>query len=185
MRWITPARAVNYRALEDIPRDDQSISADTTISELKKLAKERVYLASDSTEAPLIPDSKMELFLMLCALRNTDEQHTTLKDLGCLGTKDKPLDVFIIPITSKFADEDDPQGVWPFESSKRGVSTFLTCLKTFMAEDRLKSSTHRRLLKTIWGITHFPPALEALEVLNELNRLELVQSQSLRPAFAN
>ena len=172
VRWITAGRAVNYRKLEDIPEDTRPISPGTTIRELKSLAIQRVYTHETSVEIELTPGFKVELFLTACALRNTDEDNTTLGDFGCTGTRSNPLNIFIVPIADQFADTDAPQHLWPFKTSERGTTTFLTCLKTFMAKSRSKSSTHRRLLRTVFKITHFPPALEALHVLDELNRLE-------------
>ncbi|OXV08627.1 hypothetical protein Egran_03610 [Elaphomyces granulatus] len=172
VRWITAGRAVSYRRFEDIPEDTRPISPGTSIRELKSLAIQRVYTHEASVEIELTPGFKVELFLTACALRNTDEDNTTLGDFGCTGTRSNPLNIFIVPITDQFADADAPQHLWPFKTSERGTAAFLTCLKAFMAKSRSKSSTHRRLLRTVFEITHFPPALEALHVLNELNRLE-------------
>jgi ubiquitin-conjugating enzyme/von Willebrand factor type A domain-containing protein len=175
IRWITAGKAIDYRTLDDIPKDEVPLPAKTNITSLKSIAMDRVYLSSTATEAPLKSNCKVELFLQSCGLRTTDEENTTLRDLGCSGTQSSPLNMFVLPMIDKFTDAESPHDIWPFETSQRGLATFITCLKefTFMSsENTMSNGAHRRLLRTVFDITHFPPALEALQALREYNQLQ-------------
>jgi uncharacterized protein YegL len=159
------------------------VSKQTTIATLKALAMSRIYKSNGSTEAPLLQDIKVELFLLPCALRTTDAKDTTVEDLGHSGANNELLNIFIVPMRSAFADEDKPQDLWAFECSNRGIATFLTCLKVLIAECRRKDSANRRMLKSLFKITHFPPALEALHTLKEDNKLNPYQVAILATCF--
>jgi len=143
----------------------------------------KIYKSHTSTEAPLLPGFSVELFLMPCALRTADEKDTTLADLGCSGSLSNPLNIFVIPMRTAFADEDKPQDLWAFECSNRGIATFLTCLKVLLNQCRHTESANRRMLKTLFKVTHFPPAMEALHALKEDNRLIPCQVAILATCF--
>jgi hypothetical protein len=162
---------LNYPTISAIPPDPIPVPRTTTIHDLRSLAIERVY-CQDSNEAPLKSGFTVELFLTACALRTTDEQETSLADLNCTGSHSEPLTVFIVPQSESYADADQPHKLWGFECSDRGNATFQTCLKVLMSEIRRNNVAHRQLLRTLFKITHFPPALEALHVLKEENKFE-------------
>lgn len=121
---------------------------------------------------PLISTFQLRLSLTQCALSTTDEEGTTLEDLGCTGEATNPLNIFVVPISLMPADEGKPHTLWAFTCSERGIATFQTCVKVLMSEANVKASNLRSLLKILFGVTHFPPALEALQVLATENKLE-------------
>lgn len=147
------------------------------------MAIDRIYKSQASTEAPLLPGFTVELFLMPCALRTTDDKDTTLAELGCSGSSSNPLNIFVVPMKTAFSDEDKPQDLWAFECSDRGIATFLTCLKVLLNQCRHTESANRRMLKTLFKTTHFPPAMEALHALKEDNRLIPYQVAILATCF--
>ncbi|KAH0538551.1 hypothetical protein FGG08_004884 [Glutinoglossum americanum] len=168
VRWITPGQALDFPTLSAIPPDKNPINRRTSIHSLRDIAADRIYRAPASNEAPTISNFRVELSLTACALRTTDEE-TSLASLGCAGSLEQPLDIFVFPTSKASADEDRPQDLWGFESSERGIATFQTCLKVVMAE-ATKRPILSRLLKTLFKVTHFPPALEALQVLGAENK---------------
>jgi hypothetical protein len=177
VRWITPARALDFVSLSAIPVDQNPISKRTTIHELKGIAKQRVYLSQTLGEAPLLPNSKIELSLAICALRTKDENETLIGDLGYNGSLERPLNLFIFPIADAPVDFDKPHTLWPFESSDRGIATFQACLRVLLSDivnGELADGGHfcRSWLKTLFKITHFSPILEAFQILKDENRLE-------------
>ncbi|KAH0565588.1 hypothetical protein GP486_001021, partial [Trichoglossum hirsutum] len=174
IRWITPARALDFPVLSAIPTDRDPISRETSIYELKRIAANRVYSTGRFSEAALLPTFGVELFLTACPLHTTDEKETSLADLDCTGNLERPLDVFVIPVSGASADYDKSETLWGFESSHRGTAAFQTCLKVTMAEARNDDSDRhkRNLLKTLFKITHFPPALGSLYALVDENKLK-------------
>ncbi|OAL43299.1 hypothetical protein IQ07DRAFT_666287, partial [Pyrenochaeta sp. DS3sAY3a] len=171
IRWVTPARALDMPTLSAIPIDPTAIPKNTTISDLKGIAREHLYQPLTTNEAALKADFQIELFLLQCALRTTDASETSLADLECTGSLSEPLNIFVVPMSRAFANEDKPQDLWAFDSSERGIATFITCLRVLVDECKSTGSTHRRFLKTLFNLTHFPPALEALQSLKEENKL--------------
>jgi hypothetical protein len=167
---VTPGRALDFPTLSGIPADQKPLRSHISIKELKNIAIDRIYQAVDSNEAPLVPNFHVELFLTQCALHTTDEKETTLAHLGCNGSFEQPLNIFVIPTSGVSGQLDTPHDLWGFQCSDRGIATLQTCLKVLMAE-ATKASALRRLLKIVFNITHFPPALEALHVLGTENRL--------------
>jgi ubiquitin-conjugating enzyme/von Willebrand factor type A domain-containing protein len=168
---------MEFVSLSAITADRNPVSKRTTIHELKDIAKQRVYSSQDLGEAPLLPNSKIELSLAICALRTKDEKETLIGDLGYNGSLERPLNLFVFPIADTSADFDKPHTLWPFESSERGIATFQTCLRVFLSHiinGELADGGHfyRSLLKTLFRITHFPPVLEAFQILKDENRLE-------------
>ena len=128
IRWITPSRALDHTTLNHIGTD-RGVSGSTTIKELRAFALEDLYNLPDSTESPIKPDVKLELFLTSCGLRSIDDKETTLDQLGCVSSQSEPLDIFVVPFNNVDADNDRPQTLWGFESTNRGIATFQTCLK--------------------------------------------------------
>jgi len=92
-------------------------------------------------------------------------------DLGFTGSFEKPLNIFVVPRKDCEENDDTPHSIWGFENSDRGIATFKTCLDVLMREVHCKPSVFRRILKLLFHVTHFPPALEALHVLATYNRL--------------
>jgi hypothetical protein len=171
VRWITPGRALDYPNLSAIPPDGTPIQPNTTVAELKHIAESRVYKAANANETALVPPFRLGLYLTACPISTTEEHTTTLADIGCTGSLEQPLNIFIVPMSTNPVDEDRPQSLWPFGCSDRGIATFQTCLRAFMAEVHGSANVLRRSVAAIFQITHFPPALEALQVMAAENRL--------------
>ena len=171
IRWITPGRALDYPNLSAIPPDSTPIQPNTTIAELKQIAENRVYKAANANETTLVSPFQLGLYLAACPLSTTEEHATTLADIGCTGSLEQPLNIFIVPTSTNPVDEDRPQSLWAFGCSDRGIATFQTCLNALMAEAHGSANVLRRLIAATFRITHFPPALEALQVMTAENRL--------------
>jgi hypothetical protein len=170
VRWITAGRALDSRTLSDIPGDPTPIHKTTSIHALKQLAATRVFRSPGANETSTLADFEVELFLTPCALSTSDET-VTLEDLNRIGTTHLPLSIYIVPRNYIGVSESMPHTLWGFQCSGRGIATFNTCLKVLMSETHNKPTVFRRLLKVVFEVTHFPPALEALHVLATHNRL--------------
>lgn len=156
--------------LSDIQTDPSPIHKTTTIHALKQLAVNRVYRSPGANETSTVADFEVDFFLTPCALSTVDET-ITLESLDRTGSLALPLNVYIIPRNYIGAIESKPHTLWGFQCSNRGIATFNTCLKVLMSETHNKPTVFRRLLKVLFEVTHFPPALEALHVLATHNRL--------------
>ena len=167
---------MDFPTLSSIPPDLSPISRETAISELKRIAADRIYDGSSSTEAPLPSKYEVQLFLTECPLCMTNEKDIRIGDLLCdiEGSLQHPLDIYIVPASGRPSDADSPETLWAFESTKRGTAAFLTCLKLAINQARKVTSDapKRRLLKTYFRVTHFTPALTAIYTLLEENKLE-------------
>jgi hypothetical protein len=105
VRWITPGRALDFPTLSAIPIDHKPIEKTTTIYDLKGIAIERVYRCPTGNEASTIEDFTLEIFSLPCAVADAS---MTLECLGCAGTMESPLDVFVVPRSKGTIDEDKP-----------------------------------------------------------------------------
>lgn len=170
VRWITPSRALSYSTLEAIPVDPNPINPSVAIRELEGAASHRLYSTPGANETLTVPNSRLQLFLTQCPLSST-YLNMSFDDLGFTGTFEKPLNIFVVPRKDCEENDDTPHSIWGFESSDRGTATFSTCLNVLMREVSCKPSVFRRILKLLFQVTHFPPALEALNVLATRNRL--------------
>jgi hypothetical protein len=170
VRWITAGRALDSRILSEIPIDPIPIDKTTSIHALKQLVIDRIYRCSNANETSTVADFEVDLFFTPCALSTVDET-ITLEGLGRTGTAALPLNVYIVPRNYIGAVESKPYTLWGFQCSSRGIATFNTCLKVLMSEIHNRPTVFRRLLKVLFEVTHFPPALEALHVLATHNRL--------------
>lgn len=132
------------------------------------IAAERVYNSNGGSDT--LMDFKLDLFLSQIALSTTEDRTMTLEALGCNATLENPLEVFVVPRNLVEID-DKPHTLWKFPCSNRGIATFTTCLKVLMAEVHNKPTVFRKFLKVLYEITHFPPALLALNALATHNKL--------------
>jgi hypothetical protein len=176
IRWITAARALDFESIDLIPTDNTSVSKGTSIFSLKQLAKERIFNSLSSNEAHLLADIKVQLFFASCPIRTSDEKDIRLRDI-IADTKtsfESPLNIYVVPTSSGSSDVESPETLWAFESTKRGIATFQTCLKCAISQARSSPSDRPRrlMLKTFFRVLHFPPALTALHTLLEENKLE-------------
>jgi hypothetical protein len=117
-------------------------------------------------------------------MSTTDEKFTTLQDLGLTGSALNPLQIFVVPrhatpvgagpSASTQAEEKSEvksHDSWGFASTDRGKATFQTCLAVLMGDVRSWPKKLRSYLQALFRITHFPPAIEALQTLATENKL--------------
>jgi hypothetical protein len=90
---------------ETIPIDPEPIEKTITIDDLKVLGVERVYKCPTANETRTIDDFKLEAFILPCTLA---DGAMTVESLGCAGTLESPLDVFIVPRSNTAIDEGKP-----------------------------------------------------------------------------
>ncbi|KAF8533503.1 hypothetical protein BDD12DRAFT_898766, partial [Trichophaea hybrida] len=156
IRWVTPERALGSSRLSRIDVDTLPIRSDTSLSSFQKLAFDRLY-AGQSTN----PDTTVELFLAGNYLSCNDA--VSLSDLQLKGSRKHPLHVFVLLIRNRTCMK--VHDVWGFETSDRGVATFVTCLKVLLNEISSKRTALENMLEIIWSVTQFPPAVIAFREL--------------------
>jgi uncharacterized protein YegL len=162
VRWITAERALKESSrLRSIAADTTPVDPGMTMSDLKRVAFDRLY-STGVSNGEMPPNTTAELFLSYCYLSPKGSMSATLANLGLSGSRNDPLDVFVVPtrnLSSKLQD------TWAFTSSDRGIAAFLTCLKLY-----LKKTTATNIdntLEVLWERTHFPPAVIAFKQLYE------------------
>lgn len=156
--------------LSGISPDFSPIPSRTTISELKTLAFDRLYRGPFPGEEKPQPNAAAELFLTSCHLSTTDADSLSLADLQLTGTPEHPLDIFIVLLKTEPATHTSPFNAWAFPRTDRGTATFFTSLKVLLREIKTKGGL-QEILKVLWEVTHFPPALTAFHQLHDDTKL--------------
>jgi uncharacterized protein YegL len=171
VRWITLETALENSRLRKIPVDNTPIACNTTLSEFHRIAVER--LCGISPQGSCISPRKLNLFLRECRL-HAENHVATLKDLGMGGNKHEPLDIFVEftgPETqqslSQLSPSTDPKRLWSFDSTNRGMSTFITSLQMLLEEIERGHCTLDGVLEVFLELTHFPPLLLAFRSVHE------------------
>lgn len=136
--------------------DTVPIRSDTSLSSFKRFAFDRLY-AGQSTGT----DLTVELFLLSSYLSCNDA--VSLSDLKLKGSRKHPLHVFVVPIRNRTCAK--VHDAWGFETSDRGVATFVTSLKVLLNEIGRKRSGLEKVLEILWSVTQFPPAVIAFREL--------------------
>ena len=169
VRWITAGRALEHRSLKSLPAERISVPTSTTVAELKKIANERLYTENTPAEDRPPSNTTAELFLLNCYLSSLGPGSIKLGDLDLTGSKDNPLDIFVVPVQADNTGVGAarPDRSWGFTSTDRGKATFYTSLTMFLEEIRDGKVKLNKALSVIWEITHFPPASLALQQLFE------------------
>ncbi|PMD22611.1 hypothetical protein NA56DRAFT_644802 [Hyaloscypha hepaticicola] len=172
VRWITLEAALEHSRLRRIPVDNVPISCDTTFSEFHRIAVER--LCGSYSQGSCIMPRKLNLFLRECRL-HTENNLAILKDLGP-RSKHEPLDIFV-EFTgpnydsqhhlSQLSLSTDPKRLWSFDSTSRGMSTFITSLQILLKEIERGHCNLDEILEVLLELTHFPPLLLAFRTLHE------------------
>jgi hypothetical protein len=171
IRWITLEAALENSQLRNIPVDNASISCDTTLSEFHRIAVERQ--CGIIPRGSCILPRKLNLFLRECRL-HAENNLATLKDLGLRGGKDEPLDIFVEftgpepqQSLSQLSLSTSPKKLWSFDSTTRGMSTFITSLQMLLKEIERGHCTLDGILEVLLELTHFPPLLLAFRSIHE------------------
>lgn len=170
MRWVTPARAIGSTRLSEISPDFNSFPSKTTISELRAVAFDRLYRGLFPGEEKPLPNTTAELFLTTCHLSTSNANSLSLADLQLDGTLENPLDLFVVLRKKEAATTTTPHTLWAFARSDRGSATFFTSLKVLLREINTIGGL-QEMLKVLWDITHFPPALIAFQQLHDEGKL--------------
>ncbi|KAF8536862.1 hypothetical protein BDD12DRAFT_849140 [Trichophaea hybrida] len=156
VRWVTPQRALASSRLSRIDVDTLPIQSDTSLSSFKKFAFDRLY-DGQSTDT----DITVELFLSGNYLSCNDA--VSLSDLKLKGSRNHPLHVFVVLIRNRTCSK--VHDAWGFETSDRGVASFVTSLKIFLNEISNKRNSLDNVMEVLWSVTHFPPAVIAFREL--------------------
>jgi hypothetical protein len=165
IRWITMKRALAHSRLKKIGADRQCVASDTTISQLKFEAYERLFSAkshNETTEEPPEPNTTVELYVM--GYRLSASPFLTLADLQLEGSLGEPLDVFVV-LRNISESAEGPHKTCGFPTTERGIATFDTSLKMLLKAISNKQTELQNFLEVLWEVTHFPPAVIALREL--------------------
>lgn len=166
IRWITADRALEHSRLKSLPADRTAVSSDLTVAELRALAFDKLYTQNPYAEHIAPPDTIAELFFKSCHL-SSDPGSMTLRNLQLQGTKNHPLDIFAVLVSTREAAAGRPDRACGFTSTNRGIATFQTSLSMFLKELRDGKLNLDNIMAVFWEITHFPPAVLALRELHE------------------
>ena len=174
VRWITPKDAIEKSRLKYIPIDPNPVKSSLSLSELRRVASDRLYSVNLIAEQGLLSSAEAQLYLRNYFLSTRSRDTVTLADLGLKGSREEPLDVFV----SWAADVNDATGspnkvysAWGFESTERGIATFNTSLSILFKEIETNSISLGNVLEVLWEVTHFPPSLIVFRELYDNRRL--------------
>lgn len=158
---------MNRTSLWDIPVDSNAFPASTRVSEFTHQAMIRLYPES-MPQGPILQQMiDLEFYLTHCQLETHIQGDATLYDLELKGTKQSPLNIFVIRTGLKYLTTSKAYDRFGFTSSLRGVSTFVTCLQILLSQIERKICTLVNVLEVLWEVTHFPPALIAFRQMND------------------
>src|SRR5271155_5395487 len=124
IRWITMKRALAHSQLKKIDVDPQYVASDTTISQLKFEAYQRLFSTksqTETTEELPEPNTTVELYIMGCCL--SASPFLTLADLQLKGSLKGPLDVFVV-LRSNTEGVEGSHKTCSFPTTERGIATF-------------------------------------------------------------
>ena len=173
IRWITAGRALEHTRLKSLPADRTAVQSSTTVAELKEIAFKRLYTGNIPDEDKPVPNAVAELFLAHCHLSSLGRGAATLGDLGLQGSKNYPLDIFVVSVRKNYAEATRPDHAWAFKTTDRGMATFQTCCDIFRSEVMKGRIKLEKALQVLWDMTHFPPALLALRQLHQAGSKKL------------
>jgi hypothetical protein len=171
VRWVTLEAALENSRLRKIPVDKNPISCHTTLQEFYRIAKER--LSGGARSGSCSNPHKLDLYLRECRL-HAENNWATLSDLGIQGSKNQALNVFVdfngghdsISL-SQLSSNPDPQSLLGFDSTKRGISTFVVSMQMLLKEIDDGHCTLDGILEVLLELTHFPPLLLAFKDVHE------------------
>lgn len=140
------------------------------MSELRTTAFDRLYRGLFPGEENPLPNTRVELFLTVCHLSTSDADSVSLADLQLKGSLEHPLEIFIVLRKTEASSLTTPYTAWAFTRTDRGTATFFTSLKVLLREINAKGGL-QEILKVLWEVTHFPPALTAFQQLYDTQTL--------------
>lgn len=167
LRWITSSQALEHSQLNSFPSMRTPVRPQLTIAELKSLALSKLYNGRGSKGNQVPPNVAAEIFLNNCHLASPYSSSITLRDLKLEGTRDCPLDVYVVLTSTREVEASRPDQACGFPCTNRGIATFQTCLDVFLKEIMSGNIKLENILEVVWEITHFPPAVIALRQLHE------------------
>lgn len=149
--------------------DPSPVSSKTTVSQLRATAFDRLYQGLFPGEEKPLPNTTPELFLTSCHLSTSNASSVSLADLKLEGTLQNPLDIFLVLWKTEASSPANPYTAWAFTRTERGTATFFTSLKVLLREIKTKGGL-QEILKVLWEVTHFPPALTAFHQLHDTQK---------------
>ena len=145
VRWITPGRALDYLKPVRNPAGCTPIQPSTTVAQFKHISTRRVYKAANANETALVPPFR--LWPVSYCMSNINHRGAHHNSCG-YRMYGKPRTAVVILHCSRLVPirwmKERPQSLWPFGCSDRGIATFQTCLRAFMAEARGSANVSRR-----------------------------------------
>ena len=170
IQWITSNQALDHPEISSLASHSIVVWPKITIAELKIVALNKIFYWRGSDEDRVPPNVTAEVFTNSCHLASTYSSSITLSDLKLEGTKDHPLDLYIVLTSKQKVEAFRPDQACGFPYTNRGIAAFHTCLDVFLTEMMDGNIKIDNMLEVIWEITHFPPAAIALRQLFENGR---------------
>ncbi|RDL38800.1 Uncharacterized protein BP5553_03140 [Venustampulla echinocandica] len=171
IRWITLEAALDNSCLRQLPVDGSPIPSGTTLNDLYMIAVDR--LCGSSPQGTCTNPTRLNLFLRECSLHALNNP-ATLSDLGLKGNRRGPLNIFIEFVgperrlsLNHLSSSNDPKSLWNFDSTIRGMSTFITSLQILLKEIERGNCSLDGIIEVLWELTHFPPLLLAFRAVHE------------------
>jgi hypothetical protein len=171
IRWISLEAAMGTPRLRKIPIDKVPIPCDTTMHEFHQIAIDR--LCGSRKKGSCTNPQQLNLFLRECQLYAKGNP-ATFTDMGLRGSKHAPLDIFVEFIgpedrfaLSMLSRSTNPRDLWSFNSTNRGMSTFVTSLQVLFKEIARERCSLDGIGEALLELTHFPPVVLALEAIYE------------------
>lgn len=152
--------------LSGISPDFSPVSSKTTVSQLRTTAFDRLFRGLFPGEEKPLLNTTTELFLTSCHLSTSNASSVSLADLKLEGTLQNPLNIFLVQRKTEASSPTTPYTTWAFTRTERGTAAFFTSLKVLLREIKTKGGL-QEILKVLWEVTHFPPALTAFHQLHD------------------
>lgn len=169
IRWITTQGVIDVSRLDTLPVDPVPLDANTSLSEVQDIAVQR--LCHGQPTLSTTSATRVKLWLKECPLATKDNL-ATLADLGLSGTAREPLDIFVQLLgvqerksLSQVSETMTPQAAWGFNTTLRGISTFVTSLSILLEEIEKGEVEVETVLDALLEVTHFPPAVLAFQAV--------------------
>ncbi|ESZ96614.1 hypothetical protein SBOR_2981 [Sclerotinia borealis F-4128] len=179
VRWITPGRALDHLSLSDIETDKEPLTRGIRVDGVTTIAKNRLFGAAGDEITPA-PGFNIGLWFSRTGDDNTifgTVGTDTIGGLGLSGSLENPLNAFLVLISSR---DPDPNSLYGFRCSNRGMATFQTCLKVLITAATFRPYLIPLLLERMMQITNIS---EARNVLGGILPLRMVPGALINHRF--
>lgn len=156
---------MNRNSLWDIPVDINAFPASTRLSEFTHQAMIRLYHESMPQGPRLQQEMDLEFYLTHCQIETHMQEDDTLYDLELKGTKQSPLNIFVIRTGLKYLTTSKDYDRFGFTYSLlRGVSRFVTCLQILLSLSNRTEDLHSsECIRSSLGGNSFSSGLDRLQ----------------------